>query len=400
MKNLHKIVGYLAGKFALAGLSLMLVFMPQVLFATLSVGPYNPGSFSTVPRIGSVSTWSNVSNVANSDSVFAINTSDLPLSLNYTDYLVVKNFGFNLPEEAIITGINVDVQRNDGHSKGKDAAVRILKNNSIGILDKSLSLSWGATNDYFSYGGVSDLWGETWSPGTINSPDFGFAISAQRFGGGLTATTLFIDHIQITVYYNMPGGLPVGLLSFIAAWKDHSAKLNWTTASEINNDYFTLEKSQDMEDFKEVCRMKGAGNSQFNMSYAVIDSSPFEGAGGAPQPNPAIFYRLKQTDFDGNFKYLAIARLSSLTEEQIETISVYPNPVRGPVNLAFNNYEGQAAIKFTDEKGNVVYSTKLTIDRKENISRIEDTEKFLPGLYYLSIKTGDEEKVSRVVKLE
>jgi hypothetical protein len=107
------------------------------------------------------------------------------------------------------------------------------------------------------------LYGETGTDCTTNSGDFG-------------------------------GTLPIELLSFVPEIKTDRITLNWTTGSEINNDYFTLERSRDLYGWEVLGFVEGAGNSSTPLSYSFSDLRPLDGL---------AYYRLKQTDFDGAFKY-------------------------------------------------------------------------------------------------
>ena len=90
--------------------------------------------------------------------------------------------------------------------------------------------------------------------------------------------------------------LPIELLSFNAYFDpiQKSVLLNWETASELNNDYFTIERSEDGFVWNELKKIQGAGTSSEAITYSTIDHQPFFGIS---------YYRLKQTDFDGKFEY-------------------------------------------------------------------------------------------------
>lgn len=113
--------------------------------------------------------------------------------------------------------------------------------------------------------------------------------------------------------------LPVELLSFEAKCENNTVKLSWTTASETNNDYFTIEKSQNARDFNEVIRVKGVGNSTNQTMYETVDFNGIDGI---------TYYRLKQTDYDGKFSYSGIEVLdcSQFVNDQ-QDVLIYPNPV-------------------------------------------------------------------------
>jgi hypothetical protein len=84
--------------------------------------------------------------------------------------------------------------------------------------------------------------------------------------------------------------LPITLVSFDAKLSGKQVNITWTTSTEINNDYFTVERSADGINFERLTQIKGAGNSNFLKNYFFADESPFTGVN---------YYRLRQTDFDG-----------------------------------------------------------------------------------------------------
>jgi len=117
------------------------------------------------------------------------------------------------------------------------------------------------------------------------------------------------------------GVLPIELLSFDALPVNHSVELNWQTASETNNDYFTIERSQNGSDLESIDTIDGAGNSTSVLDYHTNDYSPYEGLS---------YYRLKQVDFNGNFSY---SGWKMVYMESVPGISIFPNPTDGYLTL-------------------------------------------------------------------
>ena len=126
-------------------------------------------------------------------------------SLTSTHYLKATNFGFNIPTNATINGIKVEIERKKAtFFQCIDSEVKIVKSNgSIGTTNKSTGASWSTTETYDSFGGTNDLWGETWLPSDINNSNFGVVISPQirLTPDGNPAS---VDHFRITVYYTQP----------------------------------------------------------------------------------------------------------------------------------------------------------------------------------------------------
>lgn len=117
---------------------------------------------------------------------------------------------------------------------------------------------------------------------------------------------------------NDPGGgnpLPIELVSFTALPEKYRVELSWTTASEINNDYFTIERSINGSDWYLVQRVDGAGNSTALINYQIVDPNPANGIS---------YYRLKQTDYDGIEK---VFPAQQVTLDFGGKYSIFPNPV-------------------------------------------------------------------------
>jgi hypothetical protein len=104
--------------------------------------------------------------------------------------------------------------------------------------------------------------------------------------------------------------------------------LKWVTASEINNDYFTIERSKDAVYFEQVLLLDGAGNSANQRYYSVIDDLPFNGT---------TYYRLKQTDFNGDFSYSKVVSVNNTAIQEKWNVSLVPNPSSGYVSFRFED---------------------------------------------------------------
>jgi hypothetical protein len=144
--------------------------------------------------------------------------------------------------------------------------------------------------------------------------------------------------------------LPISLLDFNAQLVLDHVDLNWTTATETNNDFFTIERSKNGVDFKELAQIKGAGNSNQIQNYRLIDEQPYQGVS---------YYRLKQTDFNGKYSYSEIKTVDISVNAIHNHLSVYPNPsnLKG-VYLALPDGidDEKIIIQVIDIYGKVVYS--------------------------------------------
>lgn len=168
--------------------------------------------------------------------------------------------------------------------------------------------------------------------------------------------------------------LPIQLLNFTATAVAKLVEIKWITATETNNDYFTVERSADAITFKPIATQKGAGNSNTTLSYMDTDFHPLKGI---------AYYRLKQTDFDGKFSY---SNIVAVNFSQDQKLTVFPNPVKDIVALYFLSIGNQSyALKIVDNKGRLVRIENdiLTEDGMNTLQVNLST--FNNGIYFLSL---------------
>lgn len=134
---------------------------------------------------------------------------------------------------------------------------------------------------------------------------------------------------DVTLSYLTP--LPIELISFSAVRVEkEKVKLNWITQTETNNDFFTIEKSIDGQNFIPIANKDGSGNSNQIINYIEYDNK----ADAA-----FVFYRLKQTDFNGEFSYSNIVKINNLDFKENDLV-LFPNPANDEVSVLLSeNYE-------------------------------------------------------------
>lgn len=172
------------------------------------------------------------------------------------------------------------------------------------------------------------------------------------------------------------GPLPIVLLSFTAkAMENHSVLLEWKTAAEINNDYFTIERSEAAGNWEDLATINGAGNSTLVTKYSTLDKSP----------NPANYYRLKQTDFDGQFSYSQIVAVNFSETISGNPIVIYPNPTEGQITIEGILPRPEEVVVFNAMGQNVTRMTS-TIEANE-VRTVIDLSNLDSGLYYIRTRT-------------
>ncbi len=193
------------------------------------------------------------------------------------------------------------------------------------------------------------------------------------------------------------GHLPISLLSFSADTKDNDIILNWKTATEINNDYFTVERSTDCKTFDALEKINGAGNSNMILKYDYIDKNVKEVIN-----TNKVYYRLKQTDFDGKFTYSGIVAISLTNEEStpFELLSASPNPFINDIYLNISStVEGSAVVKFFSTNGKLIKDNQINIQTGVNSVKLNDIYGLKKGIYLIRVEMNEiKSKIIKVIK--
>ncbi|MEY4593887.1 MAG: hypothetical protein RIQ47_297 [Bacteroidota bacterium] len=191
----------------------------------------------------------------------------------------------------------------------------------------------------------------------INSPVSGWVRSQQLTASSFNPTVFGSNYFSTNFALgNPPGGgnsLPINLVSFDAFLVKGKVEARWTTQTEVNNDYFTLERSSDNINYTPIGVIDGAGTTTVSQSYSFTDEQPLNGVS---------YYRLRQTDYDGHYEYFQV----SVIENKIRSnFSVFPNPCNRPqVTLSMDNASLEAyKISVWDVTGREIPFTLTTNER-------------------------------------
>ncbi len=163
--------------------------------------------------------------------------------------------------------------------------------------------------------------------------------------------------------------LPITLLDFESVLNGSVVSLKWTTASELNNDYFTIEESFDGINFKEVATVPGAGTTQSVSYYSFQDEIVFS-------TNAYMYYRLSQTDFDGTHVKLKV-NIVPLDFRNIE-IRIFPNPVPLGDEIKVHGIPAQTLWKLFSTTGREIATGEVLNDNTIKLPEV------LVGVYVIS----------------
>lgn len=200
---------------------------------------------------------------------------------------------------------------------------------------------------------------------------------------GFWSDGMVVDDIFISV----GGVLPVEFISFTGKADGRSNKLDWATASEMNNSHFEIERSADGMEFERIGIEYGIGNSTELVEYYFMDENPLSKA----------YYRLKQVDFDGQYDYSEIIVITRPIDNPLEG-TVKPNPTRGLSMLEFSVVnDGEVDITIINIGGRTMsaqrYAAALGLNQVEL-----DLTSYANGVYFISIHSNGERTLTRLIK--
>jgi len=260
-----------------------------------------------------------------------------------------------------------------------------------GTSPSRITLSWNdnsAVNALVTNRGLSKLtiagWdGSRWVnlPASVDATSL-FGQPSTSSSGSLTT---ILDIVPNT--YNVytlgalsEGALPVVLVSFTAAAREHTSYLEWRTSEEINSSHFEIERSYDARSWQVLgqvaARGEGLATPSKTVQYDFTDEHPLNGAN---------FYRLKMIDraTDGNDPDFAYSRIVKVDMDGQPDWAVYPNPVAEKLFFSQSVRQNLASARLTDAGGRTVYASREATAEGIDVSRMP------PGLYLLKFSFTD-----------
>lgn len=183
--------------------------------------------------------------------------------------------------------------------------------------------------------------------------------------------------------------LPISLLNFNASYfaPNNSVNITWSTATETDNKLFTIEKTTDGVNYTEVATTPGAGNSDQVLNYSIVDETPSAGTS---------YYRLKQTDYDGNYTY---SQISTVNIAASYNVTLAPNPVGNATTLRYSSNDTQPLnVRIFDMSGQMVSEYNFSeVQAGENNFGI-NTSALPAGTYIMQLDNGNHVTSRKFVK--
>lgn len=182
--------------------------------------------------------------------------------------------------------------------------------------------------------------------------------------------------------------LPIELLFFDARLNGNVVLLHWTTATEINNDYFTIERTMDGKIYFEVAKVSGAGNSNSILQYNTVDIHPFKGRS---------YYRLKQTDYDGKYAYSKMVAVDLLSSSELKLKYAVSNKEYQNLQYQFD-YSGQRplSVDIVNVLGESILTQELDPTDGGQVLNV-NISGLSRGMYILKVSDGINSEMKKFV---
>ena len=196
------------------------------------------------------------------------------------------------------------------------------------------------------------------------------------------------DHLPVYARFSFPvGTLPVKFEDFTAKQEGAAVTLRWSTASESNNNYFTVERSTDGVKFEKVKDVASNGNANQKNTYSAIDNNPKQGRN---------YYRLKQTDLNGDVSYFPEVRVVNILDGNTGLL-IYPNPVKDKVSINYVSTSSNIELSVISNDGRLIFKSKGSVKSLEQ--QLNSKIASIPnGLYIVSFTENGKSHREKLVK--
>jgi hypothetical protein len=211
--------------------------------------------------------------------------------------------------------------------------------------------------------------------GLLSGVRYYFRIYGEGNAAQRTGTYTFCGSAQLG---STP--LPVEMSSFSASEENGRVILKWTTESEWDNSYFEIERSKNAGQYTPIGKVTGSGTSSQKLYYSFTDLTPF---------SETNYYRLKQVDIDGSYKYSVILPVKLNTKLR-KAVNISPNPVTDNINIRVSSdvVATNSDIKILSASGQVIHQQKGNFVKGENIIIINNMKSLSRGIYTLQAIVG------------
>ena len=217
-----------------------------------------------------------------------------------------------------------------------------------------------------------------------------FNFHSENYLGGASdvSTGWYIDQITFVGV----AIIPVELVSFTSGIIDGNVNLNWSTATETNNRGFEIQRRTDKTKFTKIGFVKGSGTTTEHNEYSYLDK---------PANSEKYYYRLKQTDYNGSFKYSKVIDLEYGMPDKYSLSQNYPNPFNPTTKISWQSpVSSRQVLKIFDVLGRAVATL---VNEYKPAGKYEinfDASNFPSGIYFYKLQSGNFAEVKKMILLK
>lgn len=304
-------------------------------------------------------------------------------------------FQVNLPtgftyQNHTITGWNFDTVQTTYNSN--TGAFTIWTNNIVPVI--KLEINTVVANA--QSGSFASVYSSNFQPQTAvggcpnnqNASASSFGSTIMNMSTSETSNNTCLNPSEITIVPNSTQ--PIELISFNAMATGVVNEVTWATATEKNNDFFSIERSADGINFTEIAKVEGAGDHIGRLDYKFTDLRPLNGTS---------YYRIRQTDFDGTFSIFEALRVQR-HDVEITAFKIVGNPSNGNRVIMQMNIESNvqtSTVKIYDNAGSLVAQKEINSWDLHNNEYILDGLNLSRGLHIVSFETADKKYTERLM---
>ncbi len=245
-----------------------------------------------------------------------------------------------------------------------------------------------SASNYYSFVKRSPFCPGAWKVGNV-AGDGTFYVGSNN-GSLITATRTGLSGFSQFATAKNTVPLPVDLVAFDATCVNHNTVLSWITATESNNNYFTLERSCDENFFQyqTIATIPGAGNSSTIKQYSFTDKD---------SPG-SCYYRLSQTDYNGAIAEFTPITINCKENPDFNFIGTLPNPADNELNVIFTDIQSEnVELTITDMLGQAI--TTKTVSSEPGLNKVTlDVTNFSAGLYMVKLSNDNKSFIKKIVK--
>lgn len=291
-------------------------------------------------------------------------SSYTPITLNIVGTTTVDNYKIVVSQDVYSSGTTGSV-----YTSGVVNRTWHVTEGVSGGSNVTLTAQWNATDELTGFDRTncfinhySSEWGSTSERGNASAD-----LPYTRVSGTLTSFSPF-------TVATTGSALPIELISFSGRCDGSNVLLEWKTTSETNNDYFTIERSTDTRFFEPVGKVTGMGNSSTIKQYSFTDVAM-----------GAAYYRLKQTNYNGNYEYVDIISVTECTDiHETEIINTYNDSGTLTLNI-YSDIDQKYEIIIYEITGRKVLSSQHYLLKNTNEIKLNSTG-INSGVYVVMLK--------------